>query len=51
MVLTFTSNDIAKENVPFDEYVIDNLGDLRVQYQSSFVINDDKYNWTGTVIL
>ena len=43
--------DIAKENVPFDEYVIDNLGDLRVQYQSSFVINDDKYNWTGTVIL
>ena len=51
VVLTFTSNDIAKENVPFDEYVIDNLGDLRVQYQSSFVINDDKYNWTGTVIL
>ena len=51
VVLTFTSNDIAKENVPFDEYVIDNLGGLRVQYQSSFVINDDKYNWTGTVIL
>ena len=51
VILTFTSNDIDKENVSFDEYIVDNLSGLRVQYQSSFVINDDKYNWTGTVIL
>ena len=51
VILTFTSNDIDKENVSFDEYIVDNLRGLRVQYQSSFVINDDKYNWTGTVIL
>ena len=44
-------NVIFEENVTFEEYIIDNLGGLRVQYQSSFVINDDKYNWIGTVIL
>ena len=51
VVLTFSSNDIDEKNVTFEEYIIDNLGGLRVQYQSSFVINDDKYNWIGTVIL
>ena len=51
VILTFTSNDIDKENVSFDEYIVDNLSGLRVEYQSSFVINDDKYNWIGTVIL
>lgn len=50
VVLTFTSNDIDRKNVTFEEY-IDNLTNLRVQYQSSFVINNDKYNWIGTVIL
>ena len=51
VILTFTSNDIDKENVSFDEYIVDNLSGLRVEYQSRFVINDDKYNWIGTVIL
>lgn len=51
VVLTFTSNDLESENVSFEQYIVDNLSGLRVQYQSSFVINDDKYNWIGTVIL
>lgn len=51
VILTFSSNDIEKENVTFEQYIVDNLSGLRVQYQSSFVINDDEYNWIGTVIL
>ena len=51
VVLVFTSNDLEDENVSFEQYIIDNLSGLRVQYQSSFVINNDKYNWIGTVIL
>lgn len=51
VLFTFTSNDLEKENVSFEQYLVDNLGTFRVQYQSSFVINSDKYNWIGTVIL
>ena len=51
VVLTFTSNDLESENVSFVQYIVDNLSDLRVQYQSSFIMNDDNYNWIGTVIL
>ena len=51
VVLTFTSNDLESENVSFEQYIVDNLSGLRVQYQSSFIMNDDNYNWIGTVIL
>lgn len=51
VVLTFTSNDLESENVSFEQYIVDNLSGLRVQYQSSFIMNDGNYNWIGTVIL
>ena len=51
VVLTFTSNDLESENVSFEQYIVDNLSGLRVQYQSSFIMNNENYNWIGTVIL
>lgn len=51
IVLSFTSNDVARENITLEEYIEKNLNNRRIGYQSSFVINNNKYNWIGTVIL
>lgn len=51
LVLSFTSLDVEKDNLTFDEYINKHLTRRRVSYRSSFVINEDHYNWIGTEIL
>lgn len=50
-ILTFTSNDLDEVNVTLSDYINEILENKRVTYQSSFVINEDKYNWIGTGII
>ena len=48
LVLSFTSIDVENDDLTFDEYINKHLTRRRVSYRSSFVINDDHYNWVGT---
>lgn len=50
IVLSFTSDDIKKDGLEFDEYINKHLGRRRVEYISSFVINDGYYNWISTEV-
>lgn len=50
-LLSFSSNDLEEANLSFEDYINDNLESFRVDYQSSFIINGNNYNWIGTVIV
>ena len=50
IVLSFTSDDIKKDGLEYDEYINKHLGRRRVEYLSSFVINGNNYNWVSTEV-
>lgn len=51
VLLEFNSNDVNEDNLILDEYINKHLTRRRVSYRSSFIINNDHYNWIGTEIL
>lgn len=51
VLLEFNSNDVNEDNLTLDEYINKHLTRRRVSYRSSFVINNDHYNWVSTEIL
>lgn len=51
VLLEFNSNDVNEDNLTLDEYINKHLTRRRVSYRSSFIINNDHYNWIGTEIL
>lgn len=51
VLLEFNSNDVNEDNLTLDEYINKHLTRRRVIYRSSFIINNDHYNWIGTEIL
>lgn len=51
VLLEFNSNDVNEDNLTLDEYINKHLTRRRVNYRSSFVINNDHYNWVSTEIL
>ena len=51
VLLEFNSNDVNEDNLTLDEYINQHLTRRRVIYRSSFIINNDHYNWIGTEIL
>lgn len=50
VVLSFTSNDVDKENITLSDYFAKYLDNKRVEYKSKFGINNDHYYWIGTDI-
>lgn len=50
VVLSFTSNDVDKENITLSDYFAKYLDNIRVEYKSKFGINNDHYYWIGTDI-
>ena len=50
-LLTVTSNDLVRANIPFTMYINKYLSDNIVTYQSDFIINKNNYNWIGTGII
>lgn len=50
VVLSFTSNDVYKENITLSDYFAKYLDNKRVEYKSKFGINNDHYYWIGTDI-
>ena len=51
VLLEFNSNDVNEDNLTLDEYINKHLTRRRVSYRSSFIINNDHYNWISTEIL
>ncbi len=51
VLLEFNSNNVNEDNLTLDEYINKHLTRRRVNYRSSFVINNDHYNWVSTEIL
>lgn len=51
VLLEFNSNDVNEDNLTLDEYINKHLTRRRVIYRSSFIINNDHYNWISTEIL
>lgn len=51
VLLEFNSNNVSEDNLTLDEYINKHLTRRRVNYRSSFVINNDHYNWVSTEIL
>ena len=51
VLLEFNSNDVNNDELTLDEYINKHLSRRRVSYRSSFIINNDHYNWVGTEVL
>lgn len=51
MVLSFTSEDVLNDDLEFDEYIDKHIYRRRVSYRSSFIINEDNYNWVSTELI
>ena len=51
MVLSFTSEDVENDDLEFDEYIDKHIYRRRVSYRSSFIINEDNYNWVSTELI
>lgn len=51
IIFSFDSNNLINENMDLTEYISNYLEDKRVLYQSSFIINNNKYNWVETINL